>query len=909
MQSEQARQFFVGLRSQAALGFGHTLDVGRQDLLFATADALGQHVALRLDKLVGAGPWHAFKLVVERFEGHARGQVVAVGIEQAAQCRRGQVTPQLQASRCHHLADEQQFEQHGTGLERLVLDQGDGGIAHGAGQHQVHAALHHRVFPGQELHIFARQRLGAVVGNGHTFVVAQREAGVEHFFARLEDEGVLGVVFAVDAKGVEQRFHVDRQGELVVLLEDGFYQRLAFTRAARVQLQQAIAAGVQFGFQALAFVTGVGDQAVPGLAVAAFEQRQQAWAELVLQGVAGRAGVEERVERFVVPLEQAFLRAALQVGDMQLDGVLLADTVQTADTLFQQVRVGRQVEHHQVVRKLEVAAFAADLGADQHLGAELFIGKVGGCPVALQNAHALMEHRGRNAGAHAQGVFQVHGGFGVGTDDQHLGALEHFQGVDQPVDPWVETPPALVVGAVTLCLEGDLRVQLGFLAWRQLAVLLGHGHRVRVQLALREALDRRAGVTEQHSAGAVAVEQLTDQPRAGLGIAIADRGQQRFALSPQEALDGGVCLRRQAAFVEQLLHGFGDRAVVIAFGAEGGQVVETVGVEQAQASEVAVLAKLFRGSGKQQYARNHLGQLLDQGVFGADLVLVPDQVVSLIDNHQVPAGGKQRILGLLVLYQPLQGHQCQLGVIERVAGVAFDEAFGVEQRHLQVEAPAHFYQPLVLKVLRHQDQYSAGPARQQLAVNDQASLDGLAQAHFVGQQYPRRAAVGDFAGNVQLVSDWLSAATAQPPQRRLHLLAGVLQCVVAQAEPRQRVDLPGKQAVAGQAELNEVRQLGFRQGARLVLPVEAVVDHQPVDVLDLAYGQLPAFEVGDLVTWREAHASQRRIAQGILARVASGRVEHGQQAAILRQDGTQAELCFAVADPALPRLILLRHTA
>lgn len=88
-----------------------------------------------------------------------------------------------------------------------------------------------------------------------------------------------------------------------------------------------------------------------------------------------------------------------------------------------------------------------------------------------------------------------------------------------------------------------------------------------------------------------------------------------------------------------------------------------------------------------------------------------------------------------------------------------------------------------------------------------------------------------------------------------------------------------------------------------------MVDHQPVDVLDLAYGQLPAFEVGDLVTWREAHASQRRIAQGILARVASGRIEHGQQATILRQDGTQAELCFAVADPALPRLILLRHTA
>ena len=32
------------------------------------------------------------------------------------------------------------------------------------------------------------------------------------------------------------------------------------------------------------------------------KQRQQAWAELVLQGVAGRAGIEEGIQRFVVPL-------------------------------------------------------------------------------------------------------------------------------------------------------------------------------------------------------------------------------------------------------------------------------------------------------------------------------------------------------------------------------------------------------------------------------------------------------------------------------------------------------------------------------------------------------------------------------------------------------------------------------
>ncbi len=106
------------------------------------------------------------------------------------------------------------------------------------------------MLPGDELHVFARQRLIAIVGDGHAFVVAQREAGVEHLLARLEDQGVFRVVLAVDAEGVEQGFHVDRQGELVVLLKDRLDQCLALAGAAGVEFQQTVATGVQFGFQA-----------------------------------------------------------------------------------------------------------------------------------------------------------------------------------------------------------------------------------------------------------------------------------------------------------------------------------------------------------------------------------------------------------------------------------------------------------------------------------------------------------------------------------------------------------------------------------------------------------------------------------------------------------------------------------
>ena len=135
------------------------------------------------------------------------------------------------------------------------------------------------------------------------------------------------MVFAVDAVGVEQALHVDRQGEVVVLFLDGLHQRLAFAGAAGVQLEQAVATAVQLRFEGLRDGRGLRRAARPRPCLAAVEQRQ-ARAELVLQGVAGGAGIEEGVQRLVVPLEQALLGAVLQVRYVQLDGVSLADPVE-----------------------------------------------------------------------------------------------------------------------------------------------------------------------------------------------------------------------------------------------------------------------------------------------------------------------------------------------------------------------------------------------------------------------------------------------------------------------------------------------------------------------------------------------------------------------------------------------------
>ena len=54
-----------------------------------------------------------------------------------------------------------------------------------------------------------------------------------------------------------------------------------------------------------------------------------------------RAGMFKRSQAFVVPAEHDMLRGVFQVGYVQADGCALTDTVETADTLFQQVRIQR----------------------------------------------------------------------------------------------------------------------------------------------------------------------------------------------------------------------------------------------------------------------------------------------------------------------------------------------------------------------------------------------------------------------------------------------------------------------------------------------------------------------------------------------------------------------------------------
>ncbi len=79
--------------------------------------------------------------------------------------------------------------------------------------------------------------------------------------------------------------------------------------------------------------------------------------DAVIDCPAGRTGVFKRIQSFVIPAQQHGLCGLLQPRHQNLNIVRLTDTIQTTDTLLQQVRVKRQIEHHQTAGKLEITAF------------------------------------------------------------------------------------------------------------------------------------------------------------------------------------------------------------------------------------------------------------------------------------------------------------------------------------------------------------------------------------------------------------------------------------------------------------------------------------------------------------------------------------------------------------------------
>src|SRR6266481_10196899 len=88
-------------------------------------------------------------------------------------------------------------------------------------------------------------------------------------------------------------------------------------------------------------------------------------AKLAQQFVAAFEIAFKSVQTFVIPARQNLLRTVREIRNMDLDVFGLSDSIQPSDALFEQLRIERQVKQDQVMRKLEVTSFAADLRTDQ----------------------------------------------------------------------------------------------------------------------------------------------------------------------------------------------------------------------------------------------------------------------------------------------------------------------------------------------------------------------------------------------------------------------------------------------------------------------------------------------------------------------------------------------------------------
>ncbi len=167
----------------------------------------------------------------------------------------------------------------------------------------------------------------------------------------------------------------------------------------------------------------------------------------------------------------------------------------------------------------------------------------------------------------------------------------------------------------------------------------------------------------------------------------------------------------------------------------------------------------------------------------------------LVHDQQVPVTLQRLLMALRVVTQKFQRTQRPLLAMKRIAlfrrrdgfviGVTGDDAVKkgfkavircgghafnigapcfIENRKMQIEAAQHFHQPLVDQRFRYHDQHTAGALGEQLLMQNQSGLDGLAQSDLIGQQHTGRITACHFTGDVKLVREQAGAGTGQTIQ-------------------------------------------------------------------------------------------------------------------------------------------------
>lgn len=275
---------------------------------------------------------------VQAFMGQRLGQFLALHVHHQPQRRYRQVPGQLQRLRRRAMHREQRLQQQGTWRQRFHAQAGQGRLAQTGTGDRVHHSGHHRVFPAHECQILPLQRLGAAPGYGQAIVRQALDVAGLVLFSGPQHIGVVAVFLNVDAQNVEGLQHVVTHPGPGFFLLDGGDQPIGHLTAAGVQLDQGIPAVLQHRLQTPGFMGGSLDQR---------RQRTGVAGQGLLPGLAHRGhhrhadgtAFLECPQPVLEPAVLHFLAGAFQIGDVDLDGLGLADAVQAPNPLFQQIRV------------------------------------------------------------------------------------------------------------------------------------------------------------------------------------------------------------------------------------------------------------------------------------------------------------------------------------------------------------------------------------------------------------------------------------------------------------------------------------------------------------------------------------------------------------------------------------------
>jgi hypothetical protein len=247
--------------------------------------------------------------------------------------------------------------------------------------------------------------------------------------------------------------------------------------------------------------------------------------------------------------------------------------------------------------------------------------------------------------------------------------------------------------------------------------------------------------------------------------------------------------------------------------------------------------------------------------------------MGFVDDDDVPTGGEGLVAaefgGGIRSGEERDGAERELRgekrVLRGVARFAGEAAGFVVDAEPEIEAAEQLDEPLVRERFGDENEDAFRLTDGEEALEDEAGLDGFAEAHFVGEEHARQLARGDLVENVELVRDEFEATAEETAHVGLAEFCLGLERAVAEVEDFAGVGLTGHEALLREIDARDVGNGVFAHAA-----AGAKIGEQAGGFLDGVDGERGAIARGEGLAGAELHAFQHRRAEGVEAIFAGG---------------------------------------